>query len=582
MKNMTIKKQLFTFALFMLALQASIAFVGYNSLQSLRNNLYSVFKNRLPSIDNLVQADRDFQQALVAERTLLVEGLDAEVKKTLAKDYVKNRKQVEERFAVYKELASTEEERQLITKFEENLKKWHQVSDKLLNIDENGEFQSEAEHSDLVSFSINNVSSEFENSREQLDLLQEHIQTLGSKEFDDAVSQYETAELFIIGFSIAGLTLSLLLSWLMERKVSGRIEGIAKNLGGRNHELTDISGMLREKSSSLAHASQEQAAGVTQTSSSLHEISQMVENNTVNSEKSATLVGESEDLIQRGIGIVNELKGNIQGVETSSQDMMESVEKNNEDLTLILTAFKEIKDKTNVINDIVFQTKLLSFNASVEAARAGEHGKGFSVVAEEIGNLAQESGASAKEIADLLEGSLSKVSVIIEKSKKDLEQSVLNSKDGIVRSVESSERCHQAFEEISAKFKAVAQAANEVVSASKEQESGVSEINKAMQEIDASNGVTSQSANDIAHSSRQLADLVELISENIGGLEALVGLKARIERQEREERKTPPPSAPSQPKTMARAAKPKVEPVVAANDEGEVWVDLEDEFHKGA
>ncbi|MBC7465119.1 MAG: hypothetical protein H7256_03945 [Bdellovibrio sp.] len=49
---------------------------------------------------------------------------------------------------------------------------------------------------------------------------------------------------------------------------------------------------------------------------------------------------------------------------------------------------EEIGNKTKVINDIVFQTKLLSFNASVEAARAGEHGKGFAVVAEEVGKLA--------------------------------------------------------------------------------------------------------------------------------------------------------------------------------------------------
>ena len=74
-----------------------------------------------------------------------------------------------------------------------------------------------------------------------------------------------------------------------------------------------------------------------------------------------------------------------------------------------MVLISEIGNKTKVINDIVFQTKLLSFNASVEAARAGEHGKGFSVVAEEVGNLAHMSGNSAKEITQLLESSINRV-----------------------------------------------------------------------------------------------------------------------------------------------------------------------------
>ena len=63
---------------------------------------------------------------------------------------------------------------------------------------------------------------------------------------------------------------------------------------------------------------------------------------------------------------------------------------------------QEIEDKTKAIDEIVFQTKLLSFNASVEAERAGEHGRGFSVVAQEVGNLAQLSGKSAAEINEIL------------------------------------------------------------------------------------------------------------------------------------------------------------------------------------
>ncbi|MHA0111674.1 methyl-accepting chemotaxis protein, partial [Klebsiella pneumoniae] len=77
----------------------------------------------------------------------------------------------------------------------------------------------------------------------------------------------------------------------------------------------------------------------------------------------------------------------------------------NSQLQSISNIIGEISAKTNIINDIVFKTQLLSFNASIEAARAGQHGRGFAVVAEEVGNLAQMSGNAAKEIRALLEDS---------------------------------------------------------------------------------------------------------------------------------------------------------------------------------
>jgi methyl-accepting chemotaxis protein len=86
----------------------------------------------------------------------------------------------------------------------------------------------------------------------------------------------------------------------------------------------------------------------------------------------------------------------------SNQEFFEEINASNEELRIIINIISDISEKTKVINDIVFQTRLLSFNASVEAARAGEHGKGFAVVAEEIGKLASVSGNSAKEINDIL------------------------------------------------------------------------------------------------------------------------------------------------------------------------------------
>ena len=579
--RLTIKKQLFLFAISMLLIQGALSAFSYISLNSLQDNLNLVFKYRLPSIDNLVQADRDFQQSLVAERTLLINGIDPSEKSLLAKDYWKNRNQVEERFNTYKSLANSDKEKEIISKFEDSLNTWKEVSKEHLLIANNGEFSNELSQEELIRNSLTRVSKEFESAREKLDLLQEEVLSLGSAEFTQAQKDYKSAESLIMWLSLGGLLFSLIASWYMANSVSGKVERIAKDLKDRNNDLSSISDELAQKASDLASTSQEQASSVTETSSSLHEISQMIENNSQNTEKATSLVSESGNLIQDGKKLLVELENSIGSVEKSSSDMINSIDRNNKDLEEVINTFKTIKDKTNVINDIVFQTKLLSFNASVEAARAGAHGKGFSVVAEEIGNLAQESGASAYEITNLLEGSLSKVSTLIENSKKDLERSVSVNKEKISESVESSQRCNESFEKIAEKFGSVSEVSTEINEASKEQESGVSEINRAMQEINSSNEITSQSANQIEYTSQKLLKMVTSITHNIKVLEQIVGTRTQMEESEIQD--TPsfnsekPFVSAKEHSTIQHASKSAKVEHFAKTDDSDGWVDLDDD-----
>lgn len=524
MGRMTIKKQVLLFALFLLSIKVSIGLIGHSSLINVQENLRSVFKTRLPSVNLLSQADRDFQQALVAERTLLLEGLPTEKRKELANDYFENRQQVLDRFKAYQDLGKTEEEKKLGAEFLEKFATWEKLSNSRLGLTEQGEFSAVNSLSEAAKESFD-LSASFEAARGKLDNLQDTVGELGEREFSAGISSFEKAETFMVSFSLIGVLVALVASFLLTRSVSNKLTKIAKALGNGNLDLTKMSGDLRERATSLASASREQASSVTETSSSLHEISKMVENNTKHAENSTVLVNESNHVIQRGIRTVEELRDKIQSVDNASDKLAGSVEKNNKDLEKIIAVFVEIKDKTNVINDIVFQTKLLSFNASVEAARAGAHGKGFSVVAEEIGNLAKVSGRSAKEITDLLENSLSQVNELVENSQTGLQKSLGENKDQINQSVQISERAQEAFEEISEKFKNVLSSSHEVAEASREQQSGVNEINLAMQEISSTISVANQSSEEVEVSSVKLKNMVDMIAENIKALEAIVGLK---------------------------------------------------------
>lgn len=151
---------------------------------------------------------------------------------------------------------------------------------------------------------------------------------------------------------------------------------------------------------------------------------------------------------------------------------MKKIEDSLGSLEEIKNIVEKVKSKTNVINDIVFKTQLLSFNASIEAARAGQHGKGFAVVAEEVGKLAQMSGDASQEIDELLMDSNEKVSYIVEHIKNNVEAGT-----------ESRNQVIESFNILSHQFTKITQAMNKINSANDEKEKGVNEISTSMDQL---------------------------------------------------------------------------------------------------
>lgn len=99
---------------------------------------------------------------------------------------------------------------------------------------------------------------------------------------------------------------------------------------------------------------------------------------------------------------------------------MNTMKTSNAEVKELVGIINGISERTKVIDEIVFQTKLLSFNASVEAERAGEHGRGFAVVAQKVGNLAQMSGKAAQEISSILKQSIEKSVSVTSNNEKNV------------------------------------------------------------------------------------------------------------------------------------------------------------------
>lgn len=183
-----------------------------------------------------------------------------------------------------------------------------------------------------------------------------------------------------------------------------------------------------------------------------------------------------------------------------------------DDLNRALLAIENIAEKTKLINEIVFQTKLLSFNASVEAARAGEQGRGFAVVAEEVGKLAQMSGNVSNEIASIVNSSLSTVKETVGQTKTKVAKLTGETIELTERNYKLVNQCDQIFGKIDNQITSTLELVEQINVASHEQLLGVNDLNSAilrLQEVaDRNLLVASQAGEHSQEFSHQATDLV--------------------------------------------------------------------------
>ncbi|BBH52620.1 methyl-accepting chemotaxis protein [Fluviispira sanaruensis] len=148
------------------------------------------------------------------------------------------------------------------------------------------------------------------------------------------------------------------------------------------------------------------------------------------------------------------------------------IEKTREGLTEISSLINKISDDTSTIHTIVSTTELLSLNASIEAARAGVAGKGFSVVAEEVGNLAKHSGIEAKEIENIVAVSQKQIQEIIEANQARVDVGKVASNDAL-----------KLFSEIKTEMFGISSRSENIRAATWEQKVGIDQVNQGSDEI---------------------------------------------------------------------------------------------------
>jgi methyl-accepting chemotaxis protein len=331
---------------------------------------------------------------------------------------------------------------------------------------------------------------------------------------------------FVLGclLIVVGFILSLVIGIIFSSSLSKSINSLVGALRMEAQDFDRSSQSVSGASAELHNSSTEQAAALQQTVASIDEITAMINKNADHSKNSQEAARHSHEFAKQGEVAVAKMISSMDEINASNASISREIEQNNQEVSQIVNVINEIGEKTKIINEIVFQTKLLSFNASVEAARAGEHGKGFAVVAEEVGNLAQMSGQAAHEISDLLQGSISKVNQIVANSKGKIEILMNESIQKVQFGNQMAKNCQQVLEDIVQTVGEANRMSVEISTASQEQAQGMGEISKAMAQIDQVTSRNASSAEQCAAASEQLKqqashlrEIVKSLSHTVNG-----------------------------------------------------------------
>lgn len=298
----------------------------------------------------------------------------------------------------------------------------------------------------------------------------------------------------------AGLLVGLMASVLVVGSHVRKLKEIVTRLSTEAAQVANGAVQVNSASHNLSQAAVEQASAIEETVAGMEEMAATISRTAENAGKSHTVTQRGEEEAQKGQQVIAHMLAAMEGIEDSNSKLQSFVQ-----------LIHEIEDKTQIINDIVFETRLLSFNASIEAARAGVHGKGFSVVAEEVGKLAVLSGKAADEIRKLLESSTSEVAKIV----RSTQERVLAGKNAF-------RDCEQTFSSMGDTLQRIRDSVQQIATATQQQEIGVKQTNKAMVAIDHATLNNSKSSETLATLAVDLERGAGSLMSSIASMRALV------------------------------------------------------------
>ncbi|HEY1173136.1 MAG TPA: methyl-accepting chemotaxis protein [Verrucomicrobiae bacterium] len=341
-------------------------------------------------------------------------------------------------------------------------------------------------YSDANEVFLGETCAVYEGLLNELEDSQNKARELAATDFA-AQSQAIHRKVYIRGIITFAVMIGLMVfGWNLKSHITRALQWLSEQMAVMSKQVDLASEQIAGSSQSLAEGASQQAASLEETSASLEEMSSMTKRNAEHAQRAKDLANQTKlaaDIAAEDMGAMSRAMDDIKG------------------------ASDNIAAIIKTIDEIAFQTNILALNAAVEAARAGEAGMGFAVVADEVRNLAQRSATAARETGE-------KIADAIRKSQQG---------------VELSGKVSKSLDEIVGKARQVDDLVGEIAGASREQSTGISQVNEAMTQMDKVTQGNAASAEESAAAAEELHAQAAALRGAVEQLQALVGAKAEAE-----------------------------------------------------